>query len=169
MTEITVAFPLSGEEIKDLARQQFESGLESDCYINSNLAYEACELEVYWKLRLIDNNENPVIEREFKIAGGSPEARERLQEAPFHEARLEIGQQPPNAVRQAAGMPIPTLTENADGKREVKPVKYAKRTEHESEHEKKEHEKEHDPKKPPQPGQPGQPGQTHPGQEQPKR
>ena len=153
MNEITVAMPLSGAELKDYAKDRFGDQLDSDCYINSNLAYEAFELEVLVKVRLIDHNENPVVEREFKLSGGTPQARERLQQVPFQESRMEIGQQPPNAVRQAAGMPIPTLTENAEGKREVRPVSYAKRTEHEK--------PEHDPKKPQQPaqGQPSQPGQ----------
>jgi hypothetical protein len=77
-------------------------------------------------------------------------------------------ERPPNEVRQAAGLPIPTLTETPSGRKEVRAVKYARKTEHERpghehEHDEKEHEK-----KPQQPGQqPGQPTQQ-PNQE-PKR
>jgi hypothetical protein len=111
----------------------------------------------------MDNGRVIELEKELRVAGGGGEAREKLSTQDWASSYVYVPEAPPNEVRERAGLPIPTLTENASGRKEVRAVKYARRTEHEGPGH--EHEKEHE-KKPGQ-QQPGQPGQQQPGQHQP--
>jgi hypothetical protein len=169
MSEVTVPEALSGEEIKLLGKEQLGVQLNQECYLNDYLSYDAFEMEVTVKIKLHRSGQIMEVDREFRLADGSVEARQELKTQEWASSYVYMPEKPPNEVRQEAGLPIPTLTETASGRKEIRPVKYARRTEHEPEHEKKEHE--HDPKKPGQgqPGQqqPGQPGQ--PPQQEPKR
>jgi hypothetical protein len=178
MSEVTVPEALSADEIiEDIAMRHADAvreELRKECHLNAYLAYPKYRSRSYFEIDLDNNGEGIHIERgvqvtERSIASLAPATVQQKEE--WLSLYVYTPERPPNEVRQAAGLPIPTLTETASGRKEIRAVKYARRTEHEGpEHEKKE--PEHDPKKPGQgqPGQPGQPGpQPHPGQQEPKR
>jgi hypothetical protein len=93
--------------------------------MNPALAYEAFELEIpLVRLKLKNTGQEAVVEREgLRVAGGP---QELLKDVVPVETRVELGDRPPNVVRQEAGLAIPTLTETSSGRKEIHPVKYAK-------------------------------------------
>jgi hypothetical protein len=150
----------------EAGKAEFERIMLKDCRMNPALAYPAFRMRIWVELDLANGtNEGIPIEFEAHAHGGP---QQMLKEVPRREGYGELQERPPNQVRREAGLPIPTLVEDSQGKREVRAVKYARRTEHEGtehEHEKHEHEK-----KEPKPGQQPQPQPTpHTTPETPKR
>lgn len=101
MTEMTIALPLSGEEIVEAIKYRLGAEFFGDCHLNPALAYPSFKNHLAGVLTLYDNG------REVEI--------------PYE---LDMVEQPPNVVRQQTGQPIPTLVEDSSGKKEVKNVKY---------------------------------------------
>jgi hypothetical protein len=178
MSEVTVPDALSAHEIiEDMALRHADAvraELRKDCYLNAFLAYPKYRSRSYFEIDLDNLGEGVHIERGVMVTEASveslPPATANQKEA-WSSSYILTPERPPNVVRQESGQPIPAVVDTATGRKEMRSMRFTKRTEHEPEHEKKEHEKEHDPKKPGQPGQqPGQPGQPqHPGQQEPKR
>lgn len=174
MSEVTVPDALSAHEIiEDMALRHADAvraELRKDCYLNAFLAYPKYRSRSYFEIDLDNLGEGVHIERGVMVTEASVESLPPAtanQKQEWASSYILTPERPPNVVRQESGQPIPAVVDTATGRKEMRSMRFTKRTEHEPEHE---HEKkEHDPKNPQQPGQ-GQPkpGQS-PQQEPPKR
>ena len=127
MNEITIAQPLSGTEVVTRIVEKVRTMLKQDCFLNDYAAYESFEadIKIVWKCHDIG-----------RIAEGTTHVVERSEASvdPNDEnfalemAEASLGVQPPNQVRMESGQAIPTLVDTGDGQKEVKGVKYAKKT-----------------------------------------
>lgn len=131
MTETTMAAPLSGEEILEAVADELKKQMRRDCHLNAALAYSAFEAEIHLRLKLKDQGREPGVDARVTVRGGGShgrpsEVRELVAEEALMESRSVIEEGPPNLIRQRAGMPIPTVTEDARGKKDIRGVKYAK-------------------------------------------
>jgi len=170
MSETTIAAPLSGEEVVETIVYRVRQALFGDCHLNPYLAYLSFEAEITVKVKLRDNGRDPEVEQQIRVSGGSSEIRQELKTQEWSSSYVYMEDAPPNAVRQSANLPIPTIVERSDGRKEQTKMKYARKTEEQPGHEHEKKHEPHDPSKPPQP-QPGQQPapQPHPGQQEPKR
>src|SRR5215475_11748717 len=122
MSETTIAEPLSGEEIVEAVKEEVGRVMVRDCRLNPALAYVAFRCRVFVEMDLRDGADGVHIEVEV-LAKGGPAAS--LVGMPVREGRGELAERPPNLVRREAGLAIPTLVEDGQGRKEVRPVKYA--------------------------------------------
>ena len=128
MNEITIASPLSGTEVCNRIVHKVMAMLKQDCFLNEYAAYESFEadIKIVWKCKDIG-----------RIAEGTTHVVERSENAvdPSDEnfalemAEARLGEQPPNQVRMESGQAIPTLVDTGDGQKEVRHVKYARKSE----------------------------------------
>ena len=130
MSETTIAAPLSGEEIRLAAERRIERMLLQDCYLNPMLAYPSFELDIFIKIKLPDMGEVREVEKEMHLDGrelgvSAAQHQEVMKEVEVREAHVTVATRPPNVVRREAGLGVPTLTEDASGKKEIKAVKYS--------------------------------------------
>lgn len=126
MSELTLAQPLSGEEIITSLVEKIREKLRSDCYLSGTTAYESFEADISIKVRMVDCGRIP------EVAVQVHEKSENLinendENFALEQMDIHLTAAPPNQVRQEAGLPIPTLVEGADGKRDIKAVKYARK------------------------------------------
>jgi hypothetical protein len=129
VSEITIAQPLSGEEIIDSVLDKIRQKLRQDCYLSPMLAYESYEADITVKIKSVDCGRIAEVETHVQESSEHP-VNERSENFALDEMDLHLESRPPNQVRQEAGLPIPTLVEGADGKRTIKDVKYQKKTTH---------------------------------------
>lgn len=125
MSEVTVAQPLSGIEVIDAVLAKLRSLMIQDCYLSPNSAYESFTADVTVKIRALDIGR--IAESSFKAHEESvtqPTADD--EDYALREAEIHLAAMPPNQVRQETGQPIPTLVDVGDGKKEIRPVRYAK-------------------------------------------
>lgn len=126
MSETTVVEPLSGEEIMTTVQEAVKRALIRDCHMNPVFAYQGASIDVYIKARL--NDCGRVVEIEENVHVDAPQPAD--EDALLLEAEEHLyDSTPPNQVRQEAGLPIPTLVEDSEGRKEVKRVKYARKPE----------------------------------------
>jgi len=120
MREETLAQPLSGAEIIDAILFQLRDKLEKDCFLSPMTAYENFDARIHIIIRARDSGREVEVDRE--VHHQSAEAVDEDQA--LVEADLLLAAKAPNEVRLETDQPIPTLTENAEGQKEIKPVRY---------------------------------------------
>lgn len=124
MSETTIAEPLSGEEVVDAICDRVRETLRRDCYLNPASGYEAFSADIQIRVKLKDCGRLPEVAADVHV-----ESEEAVgEDAALLEAEAHLYEAPPNQVRQEAGLAIPTLVEDSQGKREVKRVTYARKS-----------------------------------------
>ncbi len=126
MSELTLAQPLSGEEIITSLVEKVRDKLRQDCYLSGTTAYESFEADILIKVRMVDCGRIPEVAVEVHEQSETA-INENDENFALNEMDVHLSSAPPNQVRQEAGLPIPTLVEGADGKRTIKDVKYQKK------------------------------------------
>lgn len=127
MSEQTLALPLSGEEVIEAVVEKVRGLLRQDCFLSPVTAYEAVSGEIRVKLKMRDVGRIPEVEVVVPVRVGSVDPDNAAIDAV--EATLYIEEQSPNQVRVEAGIDVPALVESEGGKKEIKGIKYAKKTE----------------------------------------
>lgn len=123
MSEITIAEPLSGAEVIDSILEKVRETLMRDCYLNPASAYESYSADIHVAVRLKDCGREPVVVSEVHVESETPVD----EDAALTESDAQLYDAPPNEVRQDAGLPIPTLVEDSQGRKEVKRVRYGRK------------------------------------------
>ena len=118
MNEITIAQPLSGEEVVEAILCRVKETLRKDCYLNPNAAYEAFTADIRVEVRLKDCGRMPEVNSRIRVASEKPVD----EDAALIAAEAHLGEAPPNQVRMESNQGIPTLVQTAEGKSEVKNV-----------------------------------------------
>lgn len=126
MSELTLAQPLSGEEIITALVEKLRDKLRSDCYLSGTTAYESFEADIKVSVRMVDCGRIPEVAVEVHEKSENP-IDETNENFALEQMDIHLSSAPPNEVRQEAGLPIPTLVEGADGKRDIKNVKYQRK------------------------------------------
>lgn len=125
MSEQVLPLPLSGGEIIKAAQSLLGDALRQDCYLNEVAAYETVQGTITIRLQMKDCGRDAVVERTVGVAiGPAPDADDP--DVYLAEADRLLGPAPPNQVRQETDQPLPVLTEDSTGRREVRRVTYAR-------------------------------------------
>lgn len=125
MAEQTIAQALSGAEVVDVILEKVRQALRRDCYLNPVAAYEAFSAEISISVRLKDSGRVPEVKIVVPVVSGAT-----MDENAFlAHADSAIAEAPPNQVRREHGLPIPTLVSESDGRRDIRPVRYARKAE----------------------------------------
>lgn len=121
--ERSVALPLSMGEVVEAIAEAVRKACRRDCNLNPDLACQWFEAKVHIDLKHSDVGR--VVETVVDAAAGHGEKTDLADGATIEEAAVdvEMGQAPPNKVRQDSGQPVPVLT-TASGKPEIKKVQY---------------------------------------------
>ena len=122
MSERTIAEPLSGDEVLEVICDKIRMALRKDCNLNPALAYEAFSGEISISLRLKDSGRAPEVKASVSVRSEEPV----LEDTFLEQTEIALQEMPPNVVRQQAGLPLPTLVEDQNGRREVRKVRYAR-------------------------------------------
>lgn len=123
--ERVLANPLSGEEIVRAVGDKVMNALRRDCYLTPNLAYDWYEADVKISVRAHDVGRlAEVVKEVHDEQGQAPEGEDSALDVA--DAEFHVDAAPPNEVRVETGQDVPVLTKNADGKPEVKGVRYAR-------------------------------------------
>lgn len=122
MAEQTLAQPLSGEEIVQAIQWHLGEILQKQCHLNPALAYESFSADIRVSVRLKDLGREIYSETKFRKSSDPPPG----EDAALIEAEKHLHDAPPNEVRMQTDQSIPVLTTNAEGKKEIKNVKYEK-------------------------------------------
>ena len=125
MAEKSLALPLSGAEIIEAICSKIAASLQRDCYLNANFAYQAFSGKINISLKLQDTGREVELEQTVEVQA-DPEKNPMLEGADTSESEAEIDlqPQPPNQVRKETDQPLPVLTQNENGKQEVRHVSY---------------------------------------------
>lgn len=127
MPEKVLPLPLSGEEIRKAILDRLSARLMKDGYLNEALAYDYYSAKVTIEILCHDVGRTaPVNVTETVTLGEKPEENENvfLDQA---EGEFDIEAAPPNEERVATGQPVPVLSRSADGKPEVKGIRYGRK------------------------------------------
>jgi len=128
MSEETVADPLSGEEVIQAILDRVTRMLRDDCYLSPMAAYESFEADIRVDVKMLDIGRTPEVRIRTHVQ--SDKAIDTNDENfALNAAEAHMAAMPPNQVRLEAGLPIPTLVEDSQGRRDVRPVRYARKTE----------------------------------------
>ena len=127
MSEITIAQPLSGEEVIEAILVKVRKMLRDDCFLSPNSAYESFEADIAVKVKMLDIGRMPEVAIQAHVASDTP-VNENGEDFALNAAEAHLSTTPPNQVRVESGQAIPTLVETAEGKKDIRPVKYANRT-----------------------------------------
>lgn len=125
--EQTLALPLSGAEVIESVLSKVRRMLQNDCYLSPMTAYEAVAGVIKIELRCRDVGRIAEINASVAIKEGPVDELTDGDDRFLVEET--IVEQPPNEVRVESEQPVPTLTEGADGRREIKGIKYARKHE----------------------------------------
>ena len=123
MSEITIVMPLSGEEVVDAICDAIRKSLHQDCYLNRVSAYESFAAKVKIEVRAKDSGRVAEVVKEVAVKSEEPVDEDQA----LVEADFALYDRPPNEVRQEAGLGIPTLVTDAEGKQDIKKVRYARK------------------------------------------
>lgn len=122
MAEKTLPKPLSGVEIQEAVIAKLRQSMGVDCRLQPHMAFGAFRMKIRIELQLQDpsGGTDAKTNHEVVVEQGAEdlEGVEQL----LVEAEQEM--MPPNRVRMAAALPIPTLVTGADGHTEEKAVSY---------------------------------------------
>lgn len=126
MPERVLPNPLSGEEVVRAILDKVGNSLRRDCFLSPNLSYDYFTCEVKLSVRCHDVGRTAEVNVAETVAGGEIEESEdaALEAA---DAEFQIEAAPPNEVRVDTGQEVPVLTKRADGKPEVRQVRYSKK------------------------------------------
>lgn len=127
MSEETVAEPLSGEEVIQAILDRVGRMLRDDCYLSPMAAYESFEADIQVSVKMLDIGRTPEVHIRAKVQSEKP-VDETDEDFALNAAEAHMAAMPPNQVRLEAGLPIPTLVEDTQGKRDIRPVRYARKT-----------------------------------------
>ena len=127
MSEMTIAQPLSGEEIIESLLDKLRQKLRQDCFLSPMMAYESYEADITIKIKSVDCGRIPESTAEIHEQSENP-VDEKSENFALDQMDIHLAAAPPNQVRQETGLPIPTLVEGADGKRDIRNVKYQRKT-----------------------------------------
>jgi hypothetical protein len=124
MSERTLAEPLSGAEVIERILEEVRRKLKNDCFLNPVFAYQAFSCSGHVRVQLKDAGSTPEVLVQFQAASENPVDEDAF----LSEAEIQIGEAPPNTVREDAGSGIPTLVTGPDGKPEIKRQIYNRKT-----------------------------------------
>lgn len=126
MAEIAIPEPLSGTEIVEAVMFRVRQHLMQDCFLNSTAAYESFEGNIRIELRAVDCGRVAEIIQDSPVTSGIPidPTKEGFVESTV---ASDITREPPNVVRRESEQPVPVLTEDSSGRKEVKRVKYQRK------------------------------------------
>src|SRR6266850_1276926 len=127
MSEETVADPLSGEEVIQAIIDRVTRMLRDDCYLSPMAAYESFEVDIQVSVKMLDIGRTPEVKIRAKVQSEKP-VDETDEDFALNAAEAHMAAMPPNQVRLEAGLPIPTLVEDTQGKRDIRPVRYARKS-----------------------------------------
>jgi hypothetical protein len=129
--EQTLALPLSGEEVIAAVCAKIASVLRQDCFLSPMTAYESVTGSVSVILRMRDIGRFPEVQVVVPVSAGNIAPSEQNPDAALSEfeADIEIEEQSPNEARVDSGQDVPVLVEGEGGRKEIKGIKYAKKTE----------------------------------------
>lgn len=127
MSETTLDTPLSGEEVIQAILDRVARMLRDDCYLSPMAAYESFEADIQVSVKMLDIGRAPEVHIQAKVKSEKP-VDPNDEDFALNAAEAHLAAQPPNQVRLAAGLPIPTLVEDSQGQKEIKPVRYARKT-----------------------------------------
>jgi len=122
MSEETLAQPLSGEEIIEAVAWRLREILQKQCHLNPALAYESFSADIHVVLRVKDLGREVPVEAKFRASSESQPDEDAL----LTEADEQMYDLPPNQVRMDTDQPIPVLTRDAEGKKEIKHIRFEK-------------------------------------------
>lgn len=125
MSEQVLPLPLSGGEIIKAVQHAVEEALKRDCFLNDVAAYETVQGTISIRLHMKDCGRVADVDRTVTVAQGTAVDPEDP-DVYLVEADRALEPAPPNQVRQETDQPLPVLTEDSTGKREVKRVSYAR-------------------------------------------
>lgn len=125
MSEVTVPQTLSGEEVIHVICQKVAGMLKQDCYLSPMMAYESFSGKIHIEIRAKDNGIINEVDQTVPVESDPPLIDDEGTNLEMADAILY--DRPPNDVRQDAELPIPTLVETQDGRKEIRPVKYGKK------------------------------------------
>lgn len=114
MPEKTLALPLSGEEVRAAILKKIGEALVRDCRLSPNMAYDSFKYRVSVSLELHDTGR---VEKVESTVGDSTKETDVV---------LEGEPEPPNKVRVDTGQSVPVLTQNSEGKSDIKRIIYKK-------------------------------------------
>jgi hypothetical protein len=124
MPEETLAQPLSGEEVVDRILGRIREMLLKDCYLNPVAAYESFAASIQVEVKLNDCGRQPEVRIQAKVESDTPFVEN--ENSAIEQAEAELYPAPPNQVRMDAGLPIPTLVETPEGRKEIKNIRYSR-------------------------------------------
>ena len=125
MPERVLANPLSGSEVMEAVIDKIRRKLQSDCFLSPNTSYDYFTCDVKLNLRAHDVGRTAEVNVEQTVTQGEPNPEYAALEAA--EAEFQIEAAPPNEVRVDTGQPVPVLTKDAEGKPDVKHIKYSRK------------------------------------------
>lgn len=118
--------PLNGDEVKEAILYKINESLGRTCHLSHDNAYASFMADISIRLKLNDFGRE---QRDNHIVQAMEPANipaEELEQMRSMETNLTIVPAPPNVVRTETNQPVPVPTlEN--GKRVIKPVRYAPR------------------------------------------
>lgn len=122
MSEVAVPEPLSGTEIIDAIVHKVRQALSRDCYLNPNAAYEHFSGKIHIEIAAVDCGRQAGVTVDIPLDLVAPlqEGQGTVQA----KSDTTIEKQPPNLVRKETHQPIPVMTEDGSGKKEIKRVQY---------------------------------------------
>lgn len=123
MSERTLADPLSGAEVVEAIVEKVRLALRRDGNLNPALAYEAFSARIRLEVKLKDCGRMVDIQTVANSQSENPVD----EDAALVEAEALIYEQPPNQVRHEAGLAIPTLVVDGEGRKTVEKIKYARK------------------------------------------
>lgn len=126
MAEKVLNLPLSGLEIRKAITEIIGNVLEKDGRINHDTAFDYFDCQVHVTLHSHDLGRVVTTEVNEKFVGKAPEFDENPALDEF-DHQFEIHSESPNQTRIETGQDVPVLTRNADGKEEVKGVRYSRK------------------------------------------
>lgn len=121
MPEKVLNLPLSGREIREAILDRLSQRLQKDGYLNENLAYDYYSAKVTIEVHAHDCGRDADVVVTEQISQGEDPGAEGV------EGEFTVDPQPPNSERVETGQPVPVLSRSADGKPEVKGIKYGRK------------------------------------------
>lgn len=122
MAERVLANPLSGLEVRNAILDKLSSFLQRDCFLSPNLAYDYFSCTVKVSIELHDVGRTDKVEvKVTETEGDHPDDDALLEQA---DKEFEINPAPPNEVRVDTGQEVPVLAKAADGRGEIRGIKY---------------------------------------------
>ncbi len=126
MSEVSIPEALSGAEVIDAIVYRVRQQLQGDCFLSPNCAYETFNAKIRIECIVKDVSRQEGIATNVIVNQGKPV--DISEDGVRFEVSEEVyGEQAPNVIRQETEQPVPVLTEDSSGNREIRRVTYKKR------------------------------------------